>query len=55
MLWVYGHYKYFNFFQLGDRLYTSESDVLTYEDGPRTESVKMPCYDGFYYSLTRYA
>ena len=35
----------FQFFQCGDRLYTSESDVyrrqiLTYKDGPRTERVK---------------
>ena len=35
----------FKFFQCGDRLYTSESDVcrrqiLTYKDGPRTERVK---------------
>ena len=42
-LWVYGHYKYF-FFQCGDRPYTSESavyrrQILTYEDGPRTERV----------------
>ena len=30
MLWVYDHYTYFNsfiFFQCGDRLYTSESDI----------------------------
>ena len=37
------------FFQCGDRLYTSESDVyrrqiLTYKDGPRTEGVN--CYAG---------
>ena len=36
---------FFLIFQCGDRLYTSESDVyrrqiLTYEDGPRTERVK---------------
>ena len=35
----------FQFFQRGDRLYTSESDVyrrqiLTYKDGPRTERVE---------------
>ena len=33
----------FNFFQCGDRLYTSESDVckiITYKDGPRAERVK---------------
>ena len=34
----------FHFFQCGDRLYTSESDVyrrqiLTYKDGPRNEGV----------------
>ena len=34
----------FKFFQRGDRLYTSESDVyrrqiLTYKDGPHTERV----------------
>ena len=44
MLWVYGHNKCFYFFQCGDRLHTSESDVyrrqiLTYKDGPRTERV----------------
>ena len=43
MLWVWGHYKCL-FFQCGDRLYASESDVyrrqiLTYKDGPRAERV----------------
>ena len=38
-------YKYFNSFQNGDRLYTSESDVYRrqiqmYKDGPRTEGIK---------------
>ena len=42
MLWVYGHYKYFNSFQCGDRLYASGSDVyihwiLTYKAVPRAE------------------
>ena len=42
MLWVYDHYKYliFKFFQWGDRLYTSESDVCRrYKNGPRDERV----------------
>ena len=48
MLWVYDHYKYW-FFQCGDRLYKSESDVyrrqiLTYKDGPRTEKVKADSF-----------
>ena len=43
MLWVWGHYKCL-FFQCGDRLYASESDVyrrqiLTSKDGPRAERV----------------
>ena len=42
---LYGRQKICSFFQCGDRLYTSESDVyrrqiLTYEDGPRAERVK---------------
>ena len=46
LLWVYGHYKLFIFFQCGDRLYTSESDVyrrriLTYKVDPRTERVNV--------------
>ena len=46
MLWVYGHYKYFNSLYVFIRLYTSETDVyrrqiLTYKDGPRTEGVKQ--------------
>ena len=46
ILWVYGHYKYVNFFSRGDRLYTSESDVckrqnLTYKDGFRGEKVTL--------------
>ena len=37
----------FHFFQIGDRLYTSESGVyrrqiLTYKDDPRAERVKSP-------------
>ena len=41
-----------NFFQCGDRLYTSESDVyrrqiLTYKDGPRAERVNtVPALKG---------
>ena len=43
MLWFYGIIN-ISFFQCGDRLYTSESDVyrrqiLTCKDGPRTERV----------------
>ena len=30
----------FKFFQYWDRLYTSESDVLTYKNEPLTERVK---------------
>ena len=44
MLLAYGLYKYFQFFQRVDRLYTSESDVyrrqiLTDKDGPRAKRV----------------
>ena len=50
MLWVYGHYKYFNY-SSGGGLYTSESDVyrrqiLTYKDDPRAERInntKLKC------------
>ena len=50
MLWIYGHYKYFNYFsawivfirQSEDRPYTSESDVdrrdiLTYKENSRVD------------------
>ena len=45
MLWVHGQKKYFNFFQCGGRLYTSECDsdvFLTYKDGPGAEKVISP-------------
>ena len=50
MWWIYGHYEYY-FFQSGDRLYTSESDVygrqiLPYKDGSRTERVKAATATG---------
>ena len=38
MLWVYGHYKYFLFFQRGDRL---RRQNLTSKVGPRVETVKV--------------
>ena len=36
MLWVYGHYEYFDFFSAGIDFIRQN---LTYEDGPRAERV----------------
>ena len=48
----------FYFFQCGDRLYTSESDVyrrqiLSYKDGPRAERVKTHKTSLFEYTVLR--